>query len=60
MKNLDTKYDPKKVEDRLSRILSAKCLEASLHDDTITAEGARKVRRNTLIIIDPSDVQKLH
>lgn len=51
---------PKKVEDRLSRMLPAKCLEASLHDDTITAEGARKVRRNTLIIIDPSDVQKLH
>ena len=39
-------------------MLPAKCLEASLHDDTITAEGARKVHRDTLIIIGPSDAQK--
>ena len=48
---------PKKVEDRLSRMLSAKGLEAGLHG-VIAAEGARRVHRDTLIILDPSDVQK--
>jgi len=48
---------PKKVEDRLSRMLSAKGLEAGLHG-VIAAEGARRVRQDTLIILDPSDVQK--
>ena len=48
---------PKKVEDRLSRMLSAKGLEENLHD-AIAEEGAKKVRKDTLIILDPSDVQK--
>ena len=48
---------PKKVEDRLSRMLSSKGLERGLHD-AIAAEGARKVHQDTLIILDPSDVQK--
>ena len=48
---------PKKVEDRLSRMLSSNGLERDLHD-VIAAEGARKVHRDTLIILDPSDVQK--
>ena len=48
---------PKKVEDRLSRMLSSKDLERNLHD-VIAEEGARKVHRDTLIILDPSDVQK--
>ena len=48
---------PKKVEDRLSRMLSSKGLERDLHD-VIAAEGSRKVHRDTLIILDPSDVQK--
>ena len=48
---------PKKVEDRLSRMLSSKGLERGLHD-AIAAEGAGKVRQDTLIILDPSDVQK--
>ena len=48
---------PKKVEDRLSRMLSSEGLERGLHD-AIAAEGARRVRRDTLVIIDPSDVQK--
>ena len=54
---LREKTTPKKVEDRLSRMLSSDGLEAGLHD-AIAAEGARKVRRDTLIILDPSDVQK--
>ena len=48
---------PKKVEDRLSRMLSSNGLERDLHD-VIAAEGAGKVHRDTLIILDPSDVQK--
>ena len=48
---------PKKVEDRLSRMLSSKGLERGLHD-AIAAEGAGKIRKDTLIILDPSDVQK--
>ena len=48
---------PKKVEDRLSRMLSAKGLEENLHD-AIAEQGAKKVRKDTLIILDPSDVQK--
>lgn len=54
---LREKTSPKKVEDRLSRMLSSKGLEEGLHD-FIASEGARKVRADTLIIIDPSDVQK--
>ena len=54
---LREKTTPKKVEDRLSRMLSSDGLEAGLHD-AIAAEGARKVHRDTLIILDPSDVQK--
>ena len=54
---LKEEITPEKVEDRLSRMLSSKGLERDLHD-VIAAEGARKVHRDTLIIIDPSDVQK--
>ena len=50
---------PKKVEDRLSRMLSSKGLERGLHD-AIAADGAGKVHQDTLVILDPSDVQKPH
>ena len=54
---LKERITPKKVEDRLSRMLSSEGLERGLHD-VIAAEGAAKVHRDTLIILDPSDVQK--
>ena len=54
---LKEKTTPKKVEDRLSRMLSADGLEAGLHG-VIASEGARRVHKDTLIILDPSDVQK--
>jgi hypothetical protein len=54
---LKEKITPKKVEDRLSRMLSSDGLEAGLHG-VIASEGARKVHKDTLIILDPSDVQK--
>ena len=54
---LKEKITPKKVEDRLSRMLSSDGLEAGLHG-VIASEGAKKVHKDTLIILDPSDVQK--
>ena len=54
---LKEKTTPKKVEDRLSRMLSSDGLEAGLHG-FIASEGSRRVRKDTLIILDPSDVQK--
>ena len=48
---------PRKVEDRLSRMLSSDGLEAGPHG-LVASEGARRVHRDTLIILDPSDVQK--
>ncbi len=54
---LKEEITPKKTEDRLSRMLSAKGLEADLHD-AVASEGARRVHQDTLIILDPSDVQK--
>ena len=54
---LKEKTTPKKAEDRLSRMLSADGLEAGLHR-FIASEGAKRVHRDTLVILDPSDVQK--
>ena len=54
---LKEKITAKKVEDRLSRMLSSEGLERDLHD-VIAAEGSAKVHRDTLIILDQSDVQK--
>ena len=54
---LKEKITPKKVEDRLSRMLSSDGLETKLHE-VIATEGAKKVHNDTLIILDPSDVQK--
>ena len=54
---LKEKTTPKKVEDRLSRMLSSKGLEEGLQD-AIAELGAKKVHKDTLIILDPSDVQK--
>lgn len=54
---LREKISPKKVEDRLSRMLSTEGLDAALQE-TIAKEGASKVKKDTLVIIDPSDIQK--
>jgi len=54
---LKEKTTPKKVEDRLSRMLSSDGLEAGLYS-VIASEGAKRVHKDTLIILDPSDVQK--
>ena len=57
VRTLKEKTTPKKVEDRLSRMLSSKGLEEGLQD-AIAELGAKKVHKDTLIILDPSDVQK--
>ena len=49
----------KKKEDRLSRLLSTERLADMLHR-AIAREGARRVRGDTLIIVDPSDIQKTY
>lgn len=57
VRSLKSKTIPKKVEDRLSRMLSTNGLEQQLHQ-FIASEGAGYVHQNTLIILDPSDYQK--
>ena len=47
----------KKREDRLSRLLSTEGLADTLHR-ALAREGARRVRGDTLVIVDPSDIQK--
>ena len=54
---LKEKITQKKVEDRLSRMLSSSELEHTLHD-VIAEMGVTKVHKDTLIILDPSDIQK--
>ena len=54
---LREKTSAKKVEDRLSRMLSSEGLDAGLQE-IIAKEGAAKVKKDTLVIIDPSDIQK--
>ena len=50
VRTLKEKTTPKKVEDRLSRMLSSKGLEEGLQD-AIAELGAKKVHKDTLIIL---------
>lgn len=54
---LDGKASPRKAEDRLSRLLSTEGIEAGIHK-FVASEAAKRVHCNTLIIVDPSDIQK--
>ena len=45
-----------KTENRLSRNLDAAGLEEKLHDGVIRS-GARRIHRDTLLIMDPSDLR---
>ncbi len=47
----------KKTEERLSRHLDTAGLGQRMND-LISAEGARRVRRDSLIVIDPTDIRK--
>jgi hypothetical protein len=54
---LDEKITPKKIEDRLSRNLETPGL-CDVLNEQIARSAARRVKRDTLIIIDPTDIRK--
>ena len=54
---LDEDITAKKTEDRLNRNLANKDIEAKVHA-ALVADAGRFVHDDTLLIIDPSDVQK--
>jgi len=56
---LDAPISMKKQEDRLSRMLANPVIEETLAR-LIARLGARRVKQDTLIVIDPSDIQKLY
>ena len=54
---LDEPIALKKTEERLSRNLAAKGMDEKLNA-IIAAEGASRIGRDTLIIVDPTDIRK--
>ena len=56
---LDEPISMKKAEDRLSRMLWGEGIDRKI-SGVIAGLGARHVRRDTLIVIDPSDIRKLY
>ena len=56
---LDAPISMKKQEDRLSRMLGHEEIEPKIAD-VIARLGARRIRKDSLIVIDPSDIRKLY
>lgn len=56
---LDEPISMKKLEDRLSRMLWSEGIERGI-TDAIARMGARHIRQDTLIVIDPTDIRKLY
>lgn len=56
---LDEPITMKKIEDRLSRMLRSEEIEPTLAE-VIARLGARRVRQDTLIVVDPTDIRKLY
>lgn len=54
---LDESIALKKTEERLSRNLAAKGMDETLNE-IIASEGASRIGRDTLIIVDPTDIRK--
>ena len=54
---LDEDVTPKKTEDRLSRNLASEGLAEEV-SAAVLADAARHVRRDTLILVDPTEIQK--
>lgn len=54
---LDEQITPKKIEDRLSRNLDTPGL-CDVLNEQIARSAARRVKQDTLIIIDPTDIRK--
>ena len=58
-RTLDEPISMKKLEDRLSRMLWNETIESEI-SGVIARLGARRIRQDTLIVIDPTDTQKQH
>lgn len=56
---LDEPISMKKLEDRLSRMLLSEGIDQEIFG-VIARLGARRIRQDTLIVIDPTDIQKLY
>jgi hypothetical protein len=56
---LDEPISMKKTEDRLSRMLWDEGIERKV-SGVIARLGARRIRQDTLIVIDPTDIRKLY
>ena len=58
-RTLDSPVSMKKLEDRLSRMLANPDIEDT-PAGIIARFGARSIQKHTLVVIDPSDIQKLY
>lgn len=56
---LDEPISMKKLEDRLSRMLWSEGIEEGVCG-VVARLGARRIRQDTLIVVDPTDIQKLY
>ena len=56
---LDEPITMKKLEDRLSRMLWSEGIEQGI-SSVIARLGARHIRQDTLIVVDPTDIRKLY
>ena len=56
-RSLDESIALKKTEERLSRNLKTKGLDGKLNE-IIAKEGSSKIKKNTIIIVDPTDIRK--
>lgn len=56
---LDEPISMKKLEDRLSRMLWSEGIDQEIFGG-IARLGARRIRQDTLIVIDPTDIQNLY
>ena len=56
---LDAPISMKKQEDRLSRMLQNEGIGQKI-SDVISRLGARHIRQDTLIVVDPTDIRKLY
>ena len=56
---MDEPISIKKLEDRLSRMLWSEGIEVGI-SGVVAHLGARRIRQDTLIVIDPADIRELY
>ncbi len=59
VRGLDEGILPKKTEERLSRNLLREGLDEAVFR-AVAAEGAKRVGKDTLVVVDPTDIRKLY